>query len=120
MKNSNKRVIDNLTEQLEQLKIRQRSIDRDIQQVQQQLRDLTPRSEVPETITTSHIGQRCVVLNPNRHQPSEGTIVGFSKGRNPFVKVKEKGFVEIRRLPKNLRLKDRSAGGPKSSTKFEP
>ena len=44
------------------------------------------------------------MLNPGPHQPLEGTIVGFTHGRNPFVKVKEDGFVETRRIPKNLEL----------------
>ena len=92
--------ISDLTEKLENLRIRQTEIDRDITLVQQQLSNLQKENNIGH----QHIGRRCRVLNSGKHQPSEGRIVGFTKGVRPFVKIKEKGFSEIRRLPKNLRL----------------
>ena len=92
--------ISDLTEKLENLRIQQTEIDRDINLVQRQLNKL----QQDNNIDHQHIGRRCRVLNPGKRQPSEGRIVGFTKGIRPFVKIKEKGFSEIRRLPKNLKL----------------
>ena len=90
--------ISDLTKKLVNLRIRQIEIDRTL--VQQQLSNLKEE----DNIGHQHIGRRCLVLNSHKHQPSEGKIVGFTKGIRPFVKIKGKGFVEIRRLPKNLKL----------------
>ena len=81
--------------------------------MQEKLRTLITEEENDRTINSTHIGRKCIVLNPHKHQPAEGTIIGFTKGENPFVKVKEKGFVVIRRLPKNLRLKERRSDSKK-------
>ena len=56
------------------------------------------------SIDRHHIGRRCRILNPRSHQPAEGVIVGFTRGAKPFVKVREEGYLEVRRLPKNLEL----------------
>ena len=91
-----------LSEQLSRLHIEQRNIERNIQNVERQLRNIERRD--PEIICQRHIGRRCRVLNPNRDHPPFGTIVGFTRGRRPFVRIKEDGYVEIRRIAKNLQL----------------
>ena len=101
MKNTSEEQIQTLSSTLSRLQIQQHNIEQDIRDVEAQLRVL---SNTPETIDSSHVGRKCKVLNPRPKQPTEGTIVGFTQGRNPFVKVKKRGYQEIRRLPKNLEL----------------
>ena len=107
MRNNPESTIETLTEQLHQLRIHQREIDRNITSIQQQLEtisDTASNNTKINVIEHRHIGRKCKVLNPHAHQPSVRTIAGFTKGTRPFVKVKKRGYVEIRRLPKNLEL----------------
>ena len=90
-----------LSKKLSELQIQHRTIKQSIQVVERQLSELATCQEV---IDERHIGRRCRVLNPHLHQPSVGTIVGLTKGQRPFIKVKEKGFQEIKRTTKNLQL----------------
>ena len=102
MKNKNEEeTIEDLVNDLKNLKLKQTELDKNIRTVEKRLRSLLPSSE---TIGSEHIGRKCKILNPNTHQPAKGTIVGLTKGNNPFIRVKKSGFVEIRRLPKNLEL----------------
>ena len=101
MKNTSEEQIQNLTDILSRLQIPQNNIDQEIRNVEAQLRVL---SNTPASIDSSHVGRGCNVLNSRPKQPTKGTIVGFTRGRNPFVKVKNRGYQEIRRLPKKLEL----------------
>ena len=100
MKNDTEETIYSLIEELNGLKLQRNNINGDIASVQARLSELVG----PESIGPQHIGRKCKVLNPNVHQPTEGTIVGFTKGVKPFAKIKKKGFSEIRRLSKNIKL----------------
>ena len=100
MRHNAQEVIDALTEELDQLNIKKNEIDQNIESVKRQLRRLSG----VEIIGPCHIGRQCKVLNPHAHQPATGTIVGFTKGARPFVRVQHEGFLEIKRLPKNLEL----------------
>ena len=101
MKQTKEIDIETLTQQLTNLQIRQEDLKQDIRTVERQLKLLKGE---PSIINTNHVGRRCKVKNPRQHQPSKGTIFGFTKGANPFIKVKAAGYQEIRRLPKNLEL----------------
>ena len=82
MKNRNKETIEDLVSELKNLKLKQKKLSRNISIVEKRLESLLPSSE---TIGPEHIGRKCKVLNPNTHQPTEGTIVGLTKGDNPFI-----------------------------------
>ena len=101
MRNNAEHEIEQITQQLKELKIQQRNIDRNIREVEQQVRTLNNTATL---IDRHHIGRRCSILNPHSHQPAEGVIVGFTRGTKPFVKVRVEGYLEVRRLPKNLEL----------------
>ena len=92
--------IEALTKTIKELKLQQSELRNKILPTEEQLKSLSERRR----ITVNHIGRRVRVLNPNKCQPVEGVVVGFTKGKNPFVKVKESGFTEIKRLLKNLEL----------------
>ena len=94
-------IVTELSKKLSELEIQQRIVKQSILAVEKQLSELKAESKA---IDVRHIGRRCRILNPRLHQPSEGIIVGLTKGKRPFIKVKEKGFQEIRRLAKNLQL----------------
>ena len=47
-------------------------------------------------------GSRVRILNPKRHQPTFGTVIGFTKGSNPFVRIRGDNDTIVLRLPKNL------------------
>lgn len=101
MNNESEDTIDSLIKELKALQLQQSNIDKNITEVQQRISTILFKTD---TIGPQHIGRKCKVLNPNAQQPTEGTIIGFTKGIKPFVKIKKKGFSEIKRLPKNLRL----------------
>ena len=94
-------IIIELSKKLSDLQIEHRAIEQKIQVVKKQLSKLATGQEV---IDKRHIVRRCRVLNLRLHQPSVGTIVGLTKGQRPFIKVKEQGYQEIKRIAKNLQL----------------
>ena len=100
----NKKEIDRLTTELNNLTIRQNSLANDILKAKKALQELIEPhpSRRNKVVKGSGLrqGDTVIILNPSRGQPNTGRVCGHT--RDGLIKIQTQQGHIIRRLPKNL------------------
>jgi hypothetical protein len=103
--------ISTLTKLISELHIKQQQIHEEIIEATALVDEINQRRKKEPTIkekqikkvargTRPKIGDTVTIVNPKGNQPTEGTVVGFTK--TDYVKVQGKDGTIIRRIPRNI------------------
>lgn len=103
------RALEKVTEKLDKLLITQQQTNTEIKKTRAVVKALYTRLTHDQEIGISaeiipgsglHKGDKVIILNPNKGQENQGTVVG--KTRDNLIKIETPGKTTIKRLPKNL------------------
>jgi hypothetical protein len=103
--------LDELTRLLDELKLNQTNNNNTINTAQSLINELRDNSKKEPAKNSKkkrgskpEVGDRVVIVNPNRNQPKEGTVIGYTLAG--FVKVRGDNGHIVRRIPINLIIQE--------------
>jgi hypothetical protein len=111
MEKDDKHKLNSLAELLQQLKLSNAEESNAIENAQNIINELLskdntkhqvkePKKKNPKRGERPEIGDKVTIVNPRGKQPTEGTVIGYTKGG--FIKVKGNDGQIVRRIALNL------------------